>query len=481
MSSNTKNIVSMLASANKTTLYTESGEVLELKNDGPHDLTRLSRKLLGSLKGTNSVPIDLNDYLTIKTAIVPEGYQQEGIMVTQMVNGQEVQGIFYPSKVQVAVQHEGREVVIPDVEKLQKHAIRANADNSPAVRNFLRRMATVVESRLHSAEDLMNFIERSELPLTNDGLIIGYKKVKQGKEPGTFVDCHTGNIVQSVGSRVWMTVEDVDPSRYRSCSNGLHVANLGYLNGFGGSHTLIVLVDPANFIAVPEGENDKCRVCSYDIIGVMTARGHEMVNSGSFVKRDQTFKSLIQDAVAGRHIQPTEAVEVKDRQVASRLPIEADSAVSATALPLEEVNAETKESSGKSLKTDKPLPKKPKQKDILKMAKDKTFKSRNVWDQAPPEVIKVFEDLRQEKGSKTAIAALHGTSTRSIGRWQDKYDYEGYVKFKAGNLTVAEQARLFFNQGAFDALAAFKKAKKKSYSALGFTSKEEKQILTATA
>jgi hypothetical protein len=133
MSSNTKNIVSMLASANKTTLYTETGEVLELKNDGPHDLTRLSRKLLGSLKGTNSVPIDLNDYLMIKTAIVPEGYQQEGIVVTQMVNGQEIQGIFYPSKVQVAVQHEGKEVVIPNVEKLQKHAIRANADNSPAV------------------------------------------------------------------------------------------------------------------------------------------------------------------------------------------------------------------------------------------------------------------------------------------------------------------------------------------------------------
>ena len=469
----------MLASANKTTLYTETGEILELKNDGPHDLTRLSRKLLGSLKGTNSVPIDLNDYLMIKTAIIPEGYKQEGIVVTQMVNGQEIQGIFYPSKVQVVVQHEGEEVIIPDVEKLQKHAIRANADNSPAVRNFLRRMATVVKSRLHSAEDLMKFIERSELPLTNDGLIIGYKKVNQGKELGTFVDCHTGNIVQSVGSRVWMTVEDVDPSRYRSCSNGLHVANLGYLNGFGGTHTLIVLIDPANFIAVPVGENDKCRVCSYDIIGVMTTEGHEMVSSGSFVKRDQTFKSLIQDAVAGRHIQPIEAVEVKNKQVVSRVPIK--DVQSNTNMSLEEVNSETKESSGKSLNTDKPLPNKPKQKDILKMAKNKTNNSRNIWDQAPTEVIKVFEDLRQEKGSKTAIAALHSTSTRSIGRWQDKYDYDGYVKFKAGNLTVAEQARLFFNQGAFDALVAFKKAKKKSYSALGFTSKEEKQILMATA
>lgn len=479
MSSNTKNIVSMLASAHKTTLYTDEGEVLELKNDGPHDLTRLSRKLLGSLKGTNSVPIDLNDYLMIQQAIVPKGYEQSGIVVTQMVNGQEIQGIFYPSKVQVSVQHEGNEVVIPDVDKLQKHAIRANAENSPAVRNFLRRMAPVVQSRLHSAEDLMNFIERSELPITNDGLIIGYKKVRQGKIEGTFVDCHTGNIVQRVGSRVWMTVEDVDPSRYRSCSNGLHVANLGYLSGFGGTHTLIVLVDPANFIAVPVGENDKCRVCSYDIIGVMTAKGHEMVSSGKFIKGEQTFKSVVQDAVAGRHIRPFEAVEVRNQRVHAVTAIESGNLE--TGVKLEETTAETKESSGKSLNQDKPLPQKPKQKDILKMAKTKTANSRNIWDQAPTEVIAVFEDLRQEKGSKTAIAALHSTSTRSIGRWQDKYDYEGYVKFKAGNLTVAEQARLYFNQGAFDALVAFKKAKKKSFNALGFTQKEEKQILAQTA
>ncbi len=115
---------------------------------------------------------------------------------------------------------------------------------------------------------------------------------------------------------------------------------------------------------------------------------------------------------------------------------------------------------------------------MTKTTKAKTT-GTNPWDSAPKEVIAVFESLRKEKGSKSAIAAPHNTSTRSIGRWQDKYDYEGYVKFKADNLTVAEQARLFFNQGAFDALAAFKKAKKKSYNALGFTSSEEKKILAA--
>ena len=471
MSSNTKNIVSMLASEHKISLYTDKGEILELKDNGPHDLTKLSKKLLKSLNGNNSVTINLNDYLILQQTIVPDGYENKGIMVNQMIDGQHTQGIFYPSKQEVTVQHEGREVTIPDVEKLKRHAIRANAEKSPAVRNFLRRMAPVVESRLHSAEDLMSFIEQSELPITNDGMVIAYKKVNKGKGPGTFVDCYTGNIVQSIGSRVWMNKEEVDPSRSQSCSNGLHVANLDYLKSFSGSHTLIVLVDPANFIAVPSGETSKCRVCVYDIIGVMTSEGHKIVSNNKYIKEDQTFKSLIQDAVTGRHIQPTEAVEVKDKRIASRTPLQD---AEQPPVELEPVTARTKKPSGKSLKEDKPLLKKLQQRDILNMVKATT--SQNIWDQTPSKVIAVFEDLRKETGPKSVIAATHDTSTRSIGRWQDKYNYEGYVKFKESNMTIAEQARMYFQQGKFDVLSTFRRSKKKSLAALGFSHREIKQI-----
>ena len=463
----------MLASEHKITLYTDKGEVLELTNNGSHDLTKLSKKLMKSLNGNNSISINLDDYLILQQAIIPEGYEDKGVVMTQMVNGQQIQGIFYPSKVQVNIQHEGREVIIPDVEKLQKHAIRANAENSPAVRNFLRRLAPVVESRLHSAEDLMMFIEQSDLPLTNNGMIIAYKRVNEGKKSGEFVDCYTGNIVQSVGSRVWMKKEDVDPSRSQSCSNGLHVANLDYLGGFPGSHTLIVLVDPANFIAVPVGETSKCRVCAYDIIGMMTSKGHKIVSSSKFIKKDQTFKSLIQDAVAGRHIKPTEAVEVKDKCVASRTPLQD---AEQPTVELEPSITETKESSGKSLKEDKSLSKILQKKDILKMAKTKTGISQSIWDRVPNEIIGVFEDLRKETIPKTAIANAHNTSTRSIGRWQDKYNYEEYVEFKVDSMTVTELARMYFQQGKFDTLTIFRRSKKKSLAALGFNKKEIKQI-----
>lgn len=476
MSSNTKNIVSMLASPEKIMLITAEGQVLDMKNDGVYDTAGIAEYLAPKLDGKSVVEIDLSKYMSIMKAIVPDGYEGNGIVVTTQIDGKEVQGIFYPQKVSVAVQHEGREVVIPKVEHLEKHAQRAAAENSPAVRNFLRRLAPVVESRRHSAEDLMDFIKRSELPLTNDGLIIGYKKVNQ-KANGMFVDVHSGQIEQQVGSHVWMDVDAVDPSRNQSCSHGLHVANLGYLAGFSGTHTLIVLVDPANFIAVPHGEDNKARVCAYDVIGVMTAKAHQLVNSGKFVVGEQTFKSLIQDAVMGRAIKPFEAVKVGNKTVLSRVPINGKEVAP---VQLEEAQPNV-QSSGESLNSDK-APEKS-QKDIVKMTKQTkaNTQGRKPWDDAPADVIAIFDAIRLNKGSKSAIAALHGTSTRSIGRWQERYDYEGYARSMEQSMTVSERARAYFTEGAFQALDAFKRAKKKSYDSLGFTAREQQQIAKALA
>jgi hypothetical protein len=469
--SDMKHIVSMLAAEEKITLFTVMGEVLELQADGPHDTSKIAEVLTPKLNGGNVVELDLNDYLNIQAAIVPEGYESEGMIVTQIIDGKEVQGIFFPSSVAVQVQYEGEEVTIPKVEKLQKHAQRANAEKSPAVRNFLRRMAPVAKNRLHSAEDLMDFIERSDLPLTQDGMIIGYKKVNKN-EDGKFVDVHSGKVAQQVGSRVWMDVEMVDPSRTNSCSNGLHVANLGYLSGFGGSHTLIVLVDPANFIAVPHGETNKARVASYDVIGVMTANAHNMVNSGTFVTGDQTFKSVISDAVAGRHLRPFEKIKVGDRCVLEVLPMEGAEEVFANLESAVEVK-----SSGESLNSDA-APEKANKKDIVKMAK--TAKGSKPWDNITPEAEAAFK-VMMLGGSKADAARAGNTSTRSIGRWMDKFDYDEWQKAQESKLTVAERARQLFQAGKLEALAAFKSAKKKSYAALGFKQSEIKQIEQATA
>lgn len=490
MDPNIKQIVSMLVGYQKVTLFTIEGDVLDMKIDGPHDTTAISEFLAPQITGTSAVEIDLNDYLSSSKALAQPEYEEDGIVITQIVNGKEVQGIFYPQKVEVQVKiGEDEPITIPNVEKLDKQMQRASDESSPSVRNFLKRLAPVVKDRLHSAEDLMAFIERSELPLTNDGRIIGYKRVN--KRGSDFVDCYSGKVIQNVGDRVWMDIDGVDPDRNRSCSHGLHVANLGYLQGFSGSHTLIVLVDPENFIAVPHGETTKCRVCSYDVVGVISGRGHEVMNKGSHIDGDISFEKLISETVEGNTPSMRRTVKVGQREVLEILPITQELNVVETNQTAQDVVEEIvddviaaktpakRKPSGKSLETDAAREKK----DIKKMASKTKAASqgKNLWDNAPSEVLAVFEDMRSETLSKSAIASKHNTSTRTMGRWADKYDCDGWVKSRLETLTVPEQARQFFVQGAFDALAAFKKAKKKSYSALGFTSKEEKTILGALA
>lgn len=490
MTNSTKDIVSMLVGADKITLFTIIGEVLDISNSGPHDIEKITEYLAPKITGQEAIPIDLSDFLNISHLENDSDteYEKEGIITVQMIDGEEIQGIFYPKKVKVAVKLDGEEVEIPKVENLSKHIKRAKAENSPAVRNFLRRMAEVAKNRLHSAEDLMDFIERSELPLTNDGRIIAYKRVNKAEnESGKYVDCYSGKIGQHVGSRVWMEINGVDPSRNRSCSHGLHVANLGYLSGFYGSDILIVLVDPANFIAVPHGETNKCRVCEYDVIGVMDSKTHSVAVSSdtTHISGDSSLETLISNAVAGKSIQMHERVQVGTREV---LKVESLS----TKKPTKAKKAEPKEvvkPSGKSLLTDKTKT----NKDIVNMVKSTKNKAKgiNPWDDAPSEVIAVFDDIIKERfPSMAQTARNHDTSTRTIGRWQTKYDFEGYEASKSAlevpTGTVAEQAKIMFNnwrkamtQEVLDTLLAFKKAKKKSWNALGFNHTQEKQILKA--
>lgn len=470
---NVKNVVSMLVQETKIMLFTAEGQVLDFKMSGPHDTASITAYLNERLNGTNVVEIDLEDYLVMKKALTPAS--GEGMVITTIIDGKEVQGIFYPQQMDVSVEHEGENLPIPNIGNLARHAQRAVDTNSPAIRNFLKRLAPIIKERKHSAEDLMAFIERSDLPLTHDGKIIGYKKVnrKNTSNGEVFVDVHSGKVEQRLGSRVWMEAEKVDPSRTNSCSNGLHVANLGYLSGFSGSHTLIVLVDPADFIAVPHGETNKARVCSYDIIGVMSAGSHKVTSSGEHVKGDHTLESIIKDAINGNHVKPFERIQVGDKCVLGRTRIES------VPVPEDfEKASATTTTNAASLNEDQTSVK---GKEVLSMTKQ-TKTGTDRFAKLDPMIKAVFDDLHANKyESKTALANAHGTSTRTIGRWQDKYNYDAYVRSLEGTMTVADRARQLFNQGAMEALAAFKKAKKKSYNALGFTQQEENKILAAVS
>ena len=174
--------------------------------------------------------------------------------------------------------------------------------------NFLNRLEPVLKDRGHSAEDLMKFIEYGDLPIADDGCIVIYKRLKE--KHGTFVDVHSGNIKQNVGSYVFMKPGLVDPNRRQDCSNGLHVASLGYLSSFSGNVTVMAKVRPEDVFAVPEYSRTKMRVCGYHILAVLPESLRNHVNSGGSISSIPEGKELLNKVLRGAHVGITELVEV---------------------------------------------------------------------------------------------------------------------------------------------------------------------------
>ena len=174
--------------------------------------------------------------------------------------------------------------------------------------NFLNRLEPVLKDRGHSAEDLMKFIEHGDLPIADDGCIVIYKRLKE--KHGTFVDVHSGNIKQNVGSYVFMKPGLVDPNRRQDCSNGLHVASLGYLSSFSGNVTVMAKVRPEDVFAVPEYSHTKMRVCGYHILAVLPESLRNHVNSGGSISSIPEGKELLNKVLRGAHVGITELVEI---------------------------------------------------------------------------------------------------------------------------------------------------------------------------
>lgn len=111
--------------------------------------------------------------------------------------------------------------------------------------------------------ELYGFLEKNNLPITSDGYFLAYKKVR-----GDFKDCHTGTMDNSVGQVVEMERNQVDDDQNRTCSTGLHFCSEDYLNHFGGEHTMILKINPADVVSIPTDYNaSKGRACRYEVIG----------------------------------------------------------------------------------------------------------------------------------------------------------------------------------------------------------------------
>ena len=197
--------------------------------------------------------------------------------------------------------------VLPDVQYLSAqvtHALTTN--NSEGLKNFMKRAATVASERHHSAQDLMRFMERGDLPLANDGSIIVYKVLRRAspsmatKYPTmTMVDCHTGKVPQGVGVEVRMDPSLVDPNRRNECSNGLHIARRAYIKSFNGDVCVLARIRPEDVIAVPSEDANKMRVCAYEILATLSNTQYEQLRKNKPITELFDGKALLAMAIAG--------------------------------------------------------------------------------------------------------------------------------------------------------------------------------------
>jgi hypothetical protein len=112
-----------------------------------------------------------------------------------------------------------------------------------------------------AVEELYTFLEVNNLPITEDGRFLAYKRVRYD-----YMDVYSGTVDNHVGQIVKMPRNQVNDDCRETCSFGLHVASLGYLAHYSGERLMAALVNPKDVVSIPiDYDNSKMRVCEYEV------------------------------------------------------------------------------------------------------------------------------------------------------------------------------------------------------------------------
>jgi len=141
-----------------------------------------------------------------------------------------------------------------------------------------------------AVNELYQFLEKNDHPITDEGMLIAYKAVRQD-----WTDFHTGTFDNHPGQILEMPRNKVDEDSNSHCSHGFHVGNWRYCNDFhsGEGRMLEVEVNPADVVSIPNDLNEKIRVCKYKVLKEV-----DVENSSLLWKSDDKLEEKIfpQDA-----------------------------------------------------------------------------------------------------------------------------------------------------------------------------------------
>lgn len=113
-----------------------------------------------------------------------------------------------------------------------------------------------------AVDELFGFMEACNLPITEDGCFLAYKRVRHD-----YLDCHSATMDNSVGNVLSMPRNAVDEDKNRTCSAGLHFCSYDYLQHFHGARIVVLKINPRDVVAIPADYNNaKGRTCRYEVI-----------------------------------------------------------------------------------------------------------------------------------------------------------------------------------------------------------------------
>lgn len=127
--------------------------------------------------------------------------------------------------------------------------------------NFMRNLYANPSKR--AVDELYGFLEAGNMPITEDGYFLAYKKVRED-----YKDVYSGRFDNSVGQVVSMSRNKVDDNKDNTCSVGLHFCSFDYLKSFGGTRIMILKINPADVVSIPsDHQQQKGRTWRYEVIG----------------------------------------------------------------------------------------------------------------------------------------------------------------------------------------------------------------------
>lgn len=107
---------------------------------------------------------------------------------------------------------------------------------------------------------LMEFLDKSDLPITTDGDFLAYKYTRADG-----YDAHSGKVKYPLHEFVTMPRNEVDDDPENTCSRGLHVASKDYFEGsfFNNYRFITCKIHPRDVVAIPKDyRSTKMRVCA---------------------------------------------------------------------------------------------------------------------------------------------------------------------------------------------------------------------------